>query len=330
MGLNWLNSQNNEANMSQTTVNNALMISVDSLYLPSEYRAKSNKVEDEFLANSIRTTGIQQPLIVTKVAPNRYIVIDGGRRLFIAQHLKHAQVPCVVDSVPKDIDPELYRNRIRFILDEHRQDLMPTQRAELIRKLENMFRLSRKEVAVYLGVTPSTVSNWTIVDDLIPEIREALDAGVLRVHTTRAFQGMTEKGQQTIWRDHKDEASRLGSAPLHRFVRQNYPPETYTDYYKNPTLAAAKLAKGQPKHRKGKRRQTVMPEARKALSQDFDFKTAELDDKRASIRELDECVSAAIPVIESIWEIDELWTMLPRDVQDDFTEFMNRFASSVA
>src|SRR5690348_2086938 len=113
-----------------------LMIPVGSIGVPAQVsRPRPNRQEDDVLFRSIRQGGIQQPLVVLAVG-NSYQLIDGSRRLDAARALGLPKVPAVVDVPSGEVDSESYGRRIRFILDEHRQDLLPSQKAELIVKLK--------------------------------------------------------------------------------------------------------------------------------------------------------------------------------------------------
>ena len=302
----------------------AAMISVEQLEIPEAYTTASKKVEDEFLQNSIKLTGIQQPLIVTRLNNDSYIVIDGVRRLRIAGSLGMSEVPCVIDYIPDDADDQLeYRNRIRFILDEHRQDLLPSQRAKLIKQFQNMFDFNAKQVAVYFGVTPATITNWTLVDKVIPEVQKAIDNGEVSVHAARAFPGMTQLGQEKIWQEHKEDMKKL-KGKFHRWVRENYPPNDCREMYKNPESQTKQLDREKQK-RKGRKRVTVTLSEKKALLRDVDLKKAELDDKKAKITDFEKHIEAAIPVITAIRESPDVWESLSSSVRKDFEEFAERF-----
>src|SRR5688572_10037561 len=104
--------------MSVSHATKALLVRVEQLQVPETYCNATHKVDDEILANSIRLTGIQQPLIAVEIAGEKYLVIDGVRRFNIARSLGIHELPCVVDVGIEEADDEVeYRNRIRFILD---------------------------------------------------------------------------------------------------------------------------------------------------------------------------------------------------------------------
>ena len=312
--------------MAATHATKARMMPVTYLRIPETYAAAPRKkVEDDILRNSIQLTGIQQPLIVVRISDTDYWVVDGVRRLLIAQSLEIAEVPCVVDQGIDDVDDQTeYRNRIRFILDEHRQDLLPSQRAALIKKLQQSFGLKARQVALYLGVTPGTITNWTIIDRMIPEIQKAIDDEDVKIHTARAFAGMTAKGQKEIWESHRDGVIQMSGGRLHRWVRETYPPTEFRDMYEAPDVTTKQLTrKNQP--RKARKRGHVSVDEKKALLKDVDARRIELEDKQAQIKEFEEHINAAIPLIEGLRKNDDLWNALPSVVRADFEEFASRY-----
>ncbi|MBI3837380.1 MAG: ParB/RepB/Spo0J family partition protein [Planctomycetia bacterium] len=305
------------------------LIPIDYLQVPEGYHVKPRKVDDEILFNSIQLTGVQQPIIVVRLADSSYLVVDGVRRLTLARALGLSEVPCVIDQGIDDVDDEVeYRNRVRFILDEHRQDLLPTQRAALIKRLQQSFDMTGRQVALYLGVTAATITNWLHIDNMIPEIRHAVDEDRITIHTTRAFAAMTEAGQTEIWKNHADAVLKMSASRLHRWVRETYPPAKFPHMYESPEAVIRQLTrKSTP--RKAQKRTKVSVDEKKTLLKDVDAKKIELQDKQAQVAEYTSHIEAAIPVIEAFRENAELWDSLPAAVRSDFEEFANRYLPAV-
>ncbi len=301
------------------------MIPVEYLQIPEAYQAGPRKVDDEILYNSVQLTGVQQPLIVVRLGKSSYLVVDGVRRVAVAKALGLAEVPCVVDEGIDDVDDEVeYRNRVRFILDEHRQDLLPTQRAALIKKLQQSFDMTARQVALYLGVTGGTITNWLLIDKMIPEIRRLVDGGRIKVHTIRAFASMTDIGQQEVWENQHDAILKMSAARLHIWIRETYPPGEYPHMYESPEAVIRQLTR-RTVPRKGKKRTKVSVDEKKTLLKDVDAKKIELQDKQSRLEEFTQHIDAAIPVIQAIRESAEVWDALPEAVQSDFEEFAERY-----
>lgn len=95
-----------------------------------------NNLENPFgrLLDSIRKYGIVVPLEVVRRTPNEYEVIDGGRRLRAAKHLKLESVPCIV----LDISSESEIRKLAIISNLQRLDLTDIEKGHaLIQLYEN-------------------------------------------------------------------------------------------------------------------------------------------------------------------------------------------------
>jgi hypothetical protein len=185
--------------------------------------------------------------------------------------------------------------------------------------------MSSREVAAYLGVTPGTISNWTLINSIkIAELREAIDAGRVSLHATRAFAGLTEEGQRILWERHREEIERMSAGRLHRFVREQYPPSKFPELYEAPEKVHEQLKRGKQKRRPRKRPEVSRHE-KEVLLKDVDAKKIEIEDKKAQIRELQSHIDGAIPVVQAIRETPALWESLPKNVLQDFEDFADRF-----
>src|SRR5437879_13917861 len=132
----------------------------------------------------------------------KYVANNGDQNVQMTKYLKMKDAPCVIDEVPRGVAPKDYRDRMRFILYEHRQDLVPTQRATLIKMLKKNFDMTNRQVGEYLGVDPVTISNWLMIASYIPEVARAVDEEVITQHAARIFDGMTNTGQEKLRQAH--------------------------------------------------------------------------------------------------------------------------------
>ena len=308
-----------------THASKAEMIPVEYLRVPEKYTSPSRKVDDEILQNSVKLTGVQQPLIVVRISDVAYWVIDGTRRLRIAKSLGIPSLPCVIDLGVDEVDDETeYRNRVRFILDEHRQDLLPSQRAALIKKLQVSFGMTGKQVGLYLGVTPATITNWVLIDKMIPELQKAIDYGTVTVHAARAFAGITQTGQKQIWENHRDTVLQMSGIQLHRWVRDTFNPTEHREMYEAPDVVIRQLTR-KNKPRVVHKRTAVSADEKRNLLKDVDAKKIELEDKQLQTKEFETHINSAISVIEALRKDKELWNSLPNVVRNDFQEFAVRY-----
>ena len=300
-----------------------LLIPVESIAVPNEAtRPRPSKVDDDVLVRSIRQGGIQQPLVVLPVG-NGYQLVDGSRRLAAARELGLPKVPAVVDTPPGDIDPTTYGRRIRFILDEHRQDLLPSQKAELILKLKETMALNNGQMAAYLGVDPDSITNWLAIRRYIPDVVRAIDVGALTMQQAKAMEGMGEEGQRTVWKKHADELSQARGGS-HRRIREQYPPDKFPHFYVDPAKRAAILARGKRVGKGGKAKASYTSDEKKKLLASVEMKEAELAELKEEVAQSKREIAAASPVIAALLRDSKLRALIPEEMLPE----LERFAES--
>lgn len=301
-------------------IDDAKQVQISAIDVPEKYRRRGNVVEDDKLRQSIERTGIQQPLVLSYVGEGKYVLIDGYRRIEVAKFLKLRNVPAVIDTVPRGVAPEDYRDRMRFILDEHRQDLAPTQRAGLIKTLQKNFNMNNKEVGQYLGVDAATISNWLMVDSYIPEVAKAVDDEKITQHVARIFDGMTEKGQRQIWKTHHRELAEDSAAKVHRTLRAKYHPKEFPGFYERPERVIVQLERKQGK-RTARRRPVITKAKKESLSKDIALKETELKDAKRDLDQYKLEITLASRIIRAIVQNDKLRTLIPPIELEEFSRF---------
>lgn len=298
----------------------ATTLSIDHIEVPEDVERSHDKVADDLLRKSIEQGGVQQPLVVVPGDGNKYLLVDGLRRLRAARALGIGKVPAVVDTVPKGLTAEEYRRRLRFILDEHRQDLLPSQKAELIETLKKMFSMNHKQVSAYLGIDQDSVTNWLAVKNYIPEVVTALDTTRLTMRAARTFDGMSEEGQQKVWQAHGKELMEGSGSKLHKSVRAQYPPTEFPSYYREPEMMAQRLARKQGK-RKSKARTIIPPDEKKRLMQSLDVKETELRDGQEELKQMKAEINAATPIVAAIFRNEKFLAQVPEEMREELERF---------
>lgn len=127
----------------------------------------------ERLAESIRSTGMMQPIVV-RPAGESWEIIAGERRFRAAQMAKLESVPVIVSDVDDRAAAEW-----ALIENLQREDLNPIDRAVAFRGLSDRFGLTHAEIAERVGLDRSTVANLVRLMDLEPEIQELVRDGAL-------------------------------------------------------------------------------------------------------------------------------------------------------
>ena len=138
----------------QIATGGPLQIDID-LIDPSPFQPRTRFSESglEELAQSIRASGIIQPLLVRKIA-SRYQLIAGERRWRASQRAQLLRVPVVVREVSDEQALEL-----TLVENIQREDLNPIEQARAFDRLMEEFHLTQDEVASRTGKDRATVAN---------------------------------------------------------------------------------------------------------------------------------------------------------------------------
>ena len=159
-----------------------LQIDID-LIDPSPFQPRTRFVETalEELAQSIRSSGIIQPLVVRKVGA-RYQLIAGERRWRAAQRAELLRVPAVLREVGDEQALEL-----TLVENIQREDLNPIEQARAFERLMDQFHLTQDEVATRTGKDRATVANSVRLLSLDETFLEWIEEGKLTAGHGRAL-----------------------------------------------------------------------------------------------------------------------------------------------
>lgn len=144
----------------------------------------------EELADSIRSQGIMQPIVVRPVAVDKYEIIAGERRWRAAQLAGLDTVPVLVRDVPDEAAIAM-----ALIENIQREDLNPIEEAGALNRLQREFNLTQQEVAQAVGKSRATVANLMRLLALTDEVRTMLERGDIEMGHARALLALTESRQ---------------------------------------------------------------------------------------------------------------------------------------
>ena len=162
---------------------------------PFQPRKSFSDVDISELADSIKTYGIIQPLVVTKTN-GKYELIAGERRLRASKVAGLKKVPVVV----RDYDQQR-KLEVALVENLQREDLNPIDKASAYRQLMDDFNLSLEEAAKKMGKSRPQISNTLRLLSLPEEIRNALAGGRLsEAHAIYLLGLDTEAKQLNVFR----------------------------------------------------------------------------------------------------------------------------------
>ncbi len=173
------------------------------------------------LAESIRTHGIIQPLVLNKMG-TRYMIIAGERRYRAAKLAGLTKVPAII----KTYTPQQIRE-ISLVENLQREDLNPIEAARAIKALMEEFSLTQEETARRIGKNRSTVTNTLRLLTLSDEVIELVEKGQLSAGHARALIAIEDKWTQ-IRLARKAVAEGLSVRAVEKLVRKATEPEPET------------------------------------------------------------------------------------------------------
>lgn len=272
------------------------LLTVPKQFERESYDTRQDKTLAEAIKKNLRV--ITQPLVVVRHGDD-LLIVKGTRRYYIAKTLGIPKVPCVVKPLPPGIGVGEYMEKLRFVLDTHRQDLTPMQRAELVQKIKDEWKFSNADVAKYLGITSDTITNWTAILEYAPEIQQNIEMGNLTLHAARVFAGMTFTGQRHIVAKHWPElVGQEGKGEIHKRLRALYPPDKHPGFYLNAADAARRLKVQQTSTRRRPAR-NYTPDERSRILSSVDTQESQLRDNNEEIKKLKALFAAAAPLVAS-------------------------------
>jgi len=157
---------------------------------PRQPRQQMEETALEELAQSIRSHGVIQPILVRRVG-DRNEIVAGERRWRAAQRAGLLKVPVVYRDVP---DERLLE--IALIENIQREDLNPIEEAQAYRRLVDELQMSQESIATAVGKDRATVSNYMRLLKLPAEVRNDLASGTLSMGHARALVTMPDEAAQ--------------------------------------------------------------------------------------------------------------------------------------
>ncbi len=182
----------------ESSISESLELLPVEYLVPGHYQPRRDIPREQLLelAQSIRTQGILQPILVRRLAePNHYEIIAGERRWRAAQIAGQLEVPVIIRTL--DDSAAL---QVALIENLQRTDLHPLEEAFALKQLVTEFHMTHEQVAETVGRSRAGVTNLLRLLDLRPVARELLQSGRLEMGHARALLSVTGSAQ--------DEAAR--------------------------------------------------------------------------------------------------------------------------
>lgn len=175
-------------------INTVSKISLEDIEVnPFQPRVDFNEDALKDLSNSIRIHGVIQPITVRKIAPKKYQLIAGERRLRASKMAGQKDIPAYVRETNDQESLE-----IALIENIQREDLNAMEISINYKRLIDECELTHETLGERLGKDRSTVTNYLRLLKLPPEIQQALKARSISMGHARALISIADVDKQLI------------------------------------------------------------------------------------------------------------------------------------
>jgi ParB family chromosome partitioning protein len=156
-------------------------------------RLDVNDARLQELAQSIKSNGVIQPIVVRRIG-DRFQIIAGERRWRAAKLAGLLRVPIVI----RDVAPGQEKSLLEMALVENiqREDLNPIEEALAYRRLADDFRLRQEDIAGAVGKDRASIANVLRLLKLPEEVRSEVASGRLSMGHARALLSLTSEAEQ--------------------------------------------------------------------------------------------------------------------------------------
>ncbi len=151
---------------------------------PGRFQPRTRMDEQSLneLAQSIRSQGLMQPILVRSAGSHQYEIIAGERRWRAARIAGLAEVPIVVRDVPDQAALAM-----ALIENIQREDLNPLEEATGVQRLIDEFKLTHQEAADAIGRSRAATTNLLRLLNLEQPVRQLLMEGRIDMGHARAL-----------------------------------------------------------------------------------------------------------------------------------------------
>lgn len=157
---------------------------------PTQARKLFDEESIDELAESIKTYGVIQPIIVTK-KDKYYEIVAGERRWRASKRAGLEEIPVIIRE-----DNEQRNREISLIENIQREDLNPIEKARGIKMLIDEYDLTQQKVADILGKSRSSIANTVRILNLDERVIELALQGKLTEGHCKALMAIPDNEKQ--------------------------------------------------------------------------------------------------------------------------------------
>ncbi len=161
--------------------------------LPNRYQPRQDFSEEELqkLADSIKQSGLLQPIVVRRKGDGLYELIAGERRWRAARLAGLRSITAAIRNC-SDSEAVIYA----LIENLQRHDLNPMETARAYHRMGSEFGLTQDEIADQVGKDRSSVANFARLVHLPNEIQQLVESGAISTGHAKVIMGLSRPEDQ--------------------------------------------------------------------------------------------------------------------------------------
>ncbi len=152
---------------------------------PYQTRTRFDEAGLNELAESIKASGVVQPVVVRPLPNGRFQLIAGERRWLASQRAGKTTIPAIAKHVSNEQAME-----ITIIENLQREDLNAIEQAHAYERLGREFGLTQEQMAQRTGKDRSSVANFLRLLKLPPDVQEMVSTNKLSFGHAKVLMGM--------------------------------------------------------------------------------------------------------------------------------------------
>ncbi len=182
------------------------------------------------LAESIRSQGVVQPIVVRAAAENTYEIVAGERRWRASQIAGLDRVPAVI----KHFDDQTAA-AVSLIENIQRENLNPLEESIALQRLIDEFDMTHQQVADTVARSRTAVTNLLRLQDLNADVKALLENRSIEMGHARALLGVTGAVQSQLAKETAKKG--LSVRETEQLVRKTLnPPKKAAPVVKDPDI----------------------------------------------------------------------------------------------
>ena len=148
------------------------------------------------LASSIEQQGVMQPIVVRKLAAEKFEIIAGERRWRATQQAGIDSIPAIIREISDEAAIAM-----ALIENIQREDLNAIEESRALIRLQDEFQLTQQQVASAVGKSRSSVTNLMRLGTLEEAVQKQLELGEIDLGHAKCLLGLTGAFQVNAGRE---------------------------------------------------------------------------------------------------------------------------------